>query len=125
MVMERLYKASTHQELGKKTTQSTSGIDSTRLTIIETIDRTTKYPSQSPQDQEPLVYLLQNVWILCILTVEEPGFVSMLNKLNPKYQCPTQQHFQKLNLYCHVRNSKVTPKLGRCSLLFTNIRPVD
>ena len=50
----RLYKeASTHQELGKKTTESTSGIDgSTQLTITETIDRTTKYPSQSPQAQE-------------------------------------------------------------------------
>ena len=47
----RLYKeASTHQELGKKTTDSTSGNDAgTQLTITETIDRTTKYPSQSPQ----------------------------------------------------------------------------
>ena len=49
-----LYKeASTYQELGKKTTESTSGIDSgTLLTITETINRTMKYPSQSPQAQE-------------------------------------------------------------------------
>ena len=56
-----LYKeASTYQELGKKTTESTSGIDSgTQLTITETINRTAglnitqlKYPSQSPQAQE-------------------------------------------------------------------------
>ena len=57
-----------------------------------------------------------------ILTVEEPGFVSLLNKLNPKYQCPTRRHFSEVELprlYSHVRDSKVKPKLGDaayCSL---------
>jgi len=50
-----------------------------------------------------------------ILTVEEPSFIRMLNKFNPKYQCPTRQHFSEAELPClyiHVCDSKVKPKLG-------------
>ena len=79
-----LYKeASTHQELGRKSTESTNETDSgTQLTIAETIDQSMKYPSQSPQAQElnqPVsVFIVKGMHL--ILTVEEPSFVSMLNK---------------------------------------------
>ena len=85
--------ASMHQELGRKSTESTNETDSgTQLTISETIDRSMKYLSQSPQVQElnQAVSVFTAKGMHLILTVEEPGFVSMLNKLNPKYQCPTR-----------------------------------
>ena len=106
-----------HQELGKRSTEYTNDTHSgTHLTIVETINRSMKYPSQLPQAQELnqaiSVFIAKGMHL--ILTVEEPDFVSMLNKLNPRYLCPIRQHFSEVELPClysHVRDSKVKPKL--------------
>lgn len=89
-----------------------------------------KYPSQSPQAQElnQAVSMFIAKGMHPILIVEEPGFVSMLNKLNPKYQCPTRQNFSEVELprlYSHVHDSKVKPKLEDAAYCSLTTKPVD
>ena len=75
-------------------------ISSTQLKLSQSIEKSQKYTSTSPQGKEfdhaVADYIAKDAQPLS--TVDRPGFMCMVTKLNPRYQLPSRKHFSNTEI---------------------------
>ena len=90
---------------------------SNQLTLTETVARSAKFSSDSPQAKElnrAVTYHIAKDSVP-ISTVEKPGFKQLVAKLNPRYQMPSRRHFTNYEipqLYSQVKENVVAASLN-------------
>lgn len=89
-------------------------------TIMDLVEMSKKFPSNSPQAMElnraVAYFVTKDVQPFYI--VERPGFRAMMAKLNPRYELPGRKYFvehQLPQLYNEVKTKVVIPKLEKAT----------
>ena len=119
------YAEVSHLVPSKKRGES-SGTDKshTQQSIDSSLARATKYSRDSPHHKDITRSIAYHIGKdgVPLSTVERPGFVRMIQKLNPRYDLPSRKHFSKQaipTLYCEIRDVVISDLKDICEYALT------
>ena len=98
------------------------GVTTLQATVTESFEASRKFSPTSPQavelNKSVAYYLAKDVQPF--YTVERPGFLALVLKLNPCYEPPERKYFVEHHLVLSSEGKGCHPYTSECKVLFSN-----